>query len=50
MFAKYKKVSLILRILIGLLVGAALAVVVPSWSVIGILGTLFVGALKGIAR
>ncbi|MCX2455291.1 serine/threonine transporter SstT [Lacticaseibacillus nasuensis] len=49
MFAKYKKVSLILRILIGLLVGAALAVVVPSWSVIGILGTLFVGALKGIA-
>lgn len=49
MFAKYKSVSLILRIVIGLLVGSLLAWLVPSWSAIGILGQLFVGALKGIA-
>lgn len=49
MFAKYKSVSLILRIVIGLIVGAILAVVVPHWTFIGVLGQLFVGALKGIA-
>lgn len=49
MFAKYRSVSLIVRILIGLVIGALLAVIVPSWSGIGLLGELFVGALKGIA-
>lgn len=49
MFAKYKSVSLILRIIIGLAAGSLLAWVAPSWTAIGILGQLFVGALKGIA-
>lgn len=45
----YNSTSLILRILIGLIVGVLLALVVPGWSFIGEFGTLFVGALKGAA-
>ena len=45
----YTRVSLMLRIFIGLLIGAVLGIVLPSWTGIGILGTMFVGALKGIA-
>ena len=41
--------SLVLRIFIGLVIGAALGLLVPGWKGIGILGTLFVGALKAIA-
>ena len=46
---KYTKVSLMLRILIGLIIGASLGLLVPSWTGIGILGMMFVKALKGIA-
>ena len=46
---KYTKVSLMLRILIGLIIGATLGLLVPSWTGIGILGMMFVRALKGIA-
>ena len=46
---KYTETSLVLRILIGLLIGAALGLLVPSWTGIGILGRMFVSALKGIA-
>ncbi|WP_203626625.1 serine/threonine transporter SstT [Lacticaseibacillus mingshuiensis] len=49
MFRRYRSISLILRILIGLVVGALLGVALPSWTFIGVLGDLFVGALKGIA-
>ncbi len=49
MFAKYRSVSLILRIIIGLVIGAALAVIFPKAAFIGVMGQLFVGALKGIA-
>ncbi|MCI1985909.1 MAG: serine/threonine transporter SstT [Lactobacillus sp.] len=49
MFNRYRRVSLILRIVIGIIVGTILGVLVPSWSFIAILGQLFVGALKGIA-
>lgn len=45
----YNKTSLILRILIGLIVGVLLALIVPKWSWIGEFGNLFVGALKGTA-
>ncbi len=45
----YNSVSLVLRIVIGMVIGAALALLVPSAAGIGILGTLFVGALKAIA-
>ena len=47
--AKYNSVSLILRIVIGLIIGAVLGILVPQATGIGILGTLFVGALKAIA-
>lgn len=46
---KYTETSLVLRILIGLLIGATLGLLVPSWTGIGILGRMFVSALKGIA-
>ncbi|WP_407893859.1 serine/threonine transporter SstT [Lacticaseibacillus sp. N501-2] len=49
MFAKYRSVSLILRIIIGLIIGALLAVIFPKAAFIGVMGQLFVGALKGIA-
>jgi len=35
--------------MIGLLFGALLGLIVPDWSAIGILGTIFVNALKAIA-
>ena len=46
---KWAGVSLILRIFIGLVVGAVLALLVPGWTWIGIFGKLFVGALKAVA-
>ncbi len=47
--AAYNGVSLILRIAIGLVVGAILALVCPGATWLQELGNLFVGALKGIA-
>ena len=47
--AKYNSISLILRILAGLIIGAVLALAVPGAAWVGELGNLFVGALKGIA-
>lgn len=46
---KYKSVSLIVRILCGLVIGAVLGLLVKNLSVVPLLGTLFVGALKAIA-
>ncbi len=46
---KYNGISLIVRILIGLILGAVLALVAPGVMWITELGNLFVGALKGIA-
>ena len=46
---KYNGISLIVRILIGLILGAVLALAAPGASWISELGNLFVGALKGIA-
>lgn len=45
----YTKVSLVLRILVGLAIGAILGLLLPSWTAVGILGKMFVSALKGIA-
>jgi len=45
----YTSVSLMLRILIGLAIGTILGLTLPGWSGIGILGRIFVSALKGIA-
>ena len=47
--ARYNGINLIIRILIGLFIGAVLALVAPGAGWVGELGNLFVGALKGIA-
>ena len=46
---KWSSLSLVVRILIGLVIGAVLGFAVPGFTWIGVLGTLFVGALKSIA-
>lgn len=46
---KWNETSLILRILIGLLVGAALGMALPQFTLISIFGSVFVGALKAVA-
>ncbi len=46
---KYNSVSLILRIVCGLILGTLLGLFLPGLTGIGILGDLFVGALKAIA-
>jgi len=46
---KWTSWSLVLRILVGLAIGAALGLLVPQWTGIGILGRIFVSALKAIA-
>ena len=46
---KYNGVSLVIRIIVGLIAGTALALVVPHMTWIGEFGTLFVSALKAVA-
>ena len=46
---KWKNTNLILKILCGLIIGAALGLLAPNATAIGCLGLLFVGALKAIA-
>ena len=46
---KWTESSLILKIVIGLVIGAVLGVSVPKWTIIGFPGELFVSALKAIA-
>ncbi len=45
----WNSISLIKRIIIGLVIGAVLGVICPGNDVIEMLGTLFVSALKGVA-
>ena len=45
----WNRISLVKRIIIGLIVGAILGAVIPGFTVISILGDLFVGALKALA-
>ena len=45
----YNSTSLIIRIAIGLIIGAVLGVMFPDLPVLALLGKLFVGALKAIA-
>lgn len=49
LFKMWNKLGLIQRILIGMVIGLVLGLTVPQFAVIGILGNLFVGALKGVA-
>lgn len=46
---KWTESSLILKIVIGLIIGAVLGIAVPKYSFIGFPGELFVSALKAIA-
>lgn len=48
-YEKWNSISLIIRILVGMIIGAILGVAVPQANGIAILGDLFVGALKAIA-
>lgn len=45
----YNSVSLIVRILIGLVIGAILGLAFSNLSFVSLLGTVFVGALKAVA-
>lgn len=45
----WTNISLVIRILVGLIIGAVLGLLVPQATAIGILGDIFVGALKAIA-
>lgn len=46
---KWTEISLVLRIFIGLMIGAVLGLVVPEWTFFDIPGKVFVSALKAIA-
>ncbi len=46
---KWTETSLMLRILVGLVIGAVLGLLCPQWTGIGILGHVFVSVLKAIA-
>ena len=46
---RYTDTNLVLRILIGMIIGIILALVVPSWTFLTLFGDVFVGALKGVA-
>ena len=46
---KYTEISLVKRIIVGLIIGIVLGMVIPQVTIIGVLGNLFVGALKAIA-
>ncbi|QHQ59582.1 serine/threonine transporter SstT [Anaerocolumna sedimenticola] len=48
-FKAWMKLGLIQRILIGMVIGLILGLTVPQFTAIGILGNIFVGALKAIA-
>ena len=49
LISKWNSISLIKRIIAGLIIGILLAVIVPQATFISIFGDLFVGALKAIA-
>lgn len=46
---KYNSVSLIIRIVCGLIIGAVLGLTLPGLTWVGVMGDLFVGALKAVA-
>ena len=46
---KWNNISLVKRIICGLIIGIILGLTVPQASAISILGDLFVGALRGVA-
>jgi len=49
LFTKWNQISLVKRIIAGIIVGLILALVVPTATGVSIFGSLFVGALKAVA-
>lgn len=49
LISKWNSISLVKRIIVGLIVGIILGLTVPQFTVIALLGDLFVGALKAVA-
>lgn len=49
MVLNWNRLSLIVRIVIGMVIGAVLGLAVPQFTAVAILGSVFVGALKAIA-
>ena len=49
LLTKWNSISLVKRIIVGLILGIILGLVVPQFTVIGLLGDLFVGGLKAVA-
>lgn len=49
LWKKWNNLSLVVRIICGLVLGAILGLVIPQATAISIIGSVFVGALKGIA-
>ena len=49
LLAKWNGMSLVKRIIVGLILGIILGMTIPQVTVIGLLGDLFVGALKAVA-
>ena len=46
---KWTQSSFILKIIVGLIIGAILGIAVPQWQFISLIGDIFVSALKAIA-
>lgn len=46
---KYIGMNLVLRIAVGIILGALIGLLFPKWSAVGILGEVFVSALKAVA-
>ncbi|GAB2026026.1 serine/threonine transporter SstT [Lactovum odontotermitis] len=49
LIGKLPRLSLIQQVIIAIIIGALFGVFLPSWTFLGILGDLFMGALKAIA-
>ena len=49
LLTKWNSISLVKRIIVGLILGIILGMAVPQFTVFGLLGDLFVGALKAVA-
>lgn len=45
----YAETNLVIRIIIGLVIGVALGVFLPQLAIVGLLGDVFVGALRAVA-
>lgn len=45
----YSDTNLVIRIAVGLVIGALIGIFLPQWTIVGLLGEVFVGALRAVA-